>query len=188
MNVIKHIRIKNGYSQREFARKSLLSFRGVQLLEKSDHNWRLTTLQKVASSLDLPSAGIEMILYQYLEQNSNSIMISSIRIASDGNASWPLHLFNFVDAFRDTSDESLIQLAPHEALDEKIKALLASTVETLCQDLKINVPEWCKSIPRLKAPWFVAEVESLKPMALVESPIQFRKRDIFVLKNFLNRV
>jgi hypothetical protein len=39
----------------------------------------------------------------------------------------------------------------------------------------------------LPAPWFVAGVENLKASALVESPVQFRRNNVFVLGNFLAR-
>ena len=37
MNVIKNMRIRKGHSQRRFAEKASLSFRGLQLLEEEDH-------------------------------------------------------------------------------------------------------------------------------------------------------
>lgn len=39
----------------------------------------------------------------------------------------------------------------------------------------------------LPEPWFVAGVENLKATALVESPLPFRRNNIFVLGNFLSR-
>jgi hypothetical protein len=39
----------------------------------------------------------------------------------------------------------------------------------------------------LPDPWFVAGIENLKASALVESPVQFRRNNIFVLGNFLSR-
>jgi hypothetical protein len=42
-------------------------------------------------------------------------------------------------------------------------------------------------VEALDSPWFVAGIENLKASALVESPVRFRKRNIFVLANFLER-
>jgi hypothetical protein len=39
----------------------------------------------------------------------------------------------------------------------------------------------------LPRPWFVAGVENLKATALVESPLPFRRNNVFVLGNFLSR-
>jgi hypothetical protein len=37
-------------------------------------------------------------------------------------------------------------------------------------------------------PWFVSGFEGLKAISIAESPVQFRRRLIFVLKNVLERV
>ena len=188
MNVIRQLRASRGYSQREFARRASLSFRGVQLLEEKDHNWRVASIRKVAAAAGLPGAGVDLVLSHFLQQDSDSVMIASIRMLSDGFASWPLHLFNFVDAFRTSRNEALIRAAPVDAIDARIKTLLTSTVEALCNELGVRTPAWCAGIAALDEPWFVAGIESLKAIALVESPVQFRKRNIFVLGNFLDRV
>jgi len=65
---------------------------------------------------------------------------------------------------------------------------MASIVEYLCKELSIPAPAWALDYPSLPNPWFVAGVENLKAIALVESPVVFRKRKIFVLSNFLTRV
>jgi hypothetical protein len=43
-------------------------------------------------------------------------------------------------------------------------------------------------VPTCKDPWFVSGMENINAIALVESPLQFRIRKIFVLENFLIRV
>ena len=187
MDAVRQLRIRSGYSQRRLAERALLSFRGVQLLEQEGHNWRVASLRKVAVAVGLPGKGIDLVLSHFLQQANDSVMMAYIRIVCDGPASRPLHLFNFVDAFRATRKEDLIRSAPVEAADPRTKALLTSTVETLCEELGIPVPAWCRATARLEEPWFVAGIESLKSMALVESPVHFRKRNIFVLANFLSR-
>ena len=72
-------------------------------------------------------------------------------------------------------------------LDARLQALCASVTEALCRELSMAPPAWCAGIPALDAPWFVAGIENLKAMALVESPAWFRARRIFVLDNFLSR-
>jgi hypothetical protein len=157
-------------------------------MEEDDHDWRLSSIRKVAGALNLPANGIDLVLRRFLEQDEDSLMVASIRITTDGFASWPLHLFNFVDAFKSAPADSLVQTPPVEELDGKLKCLFASTVETLCADQNIDIPGWCYGVRGLDDPWFVSEMQSLKAMALVESPVRFRKRNIFVLGNFLDRV
>jgi hypothetical protein len=67
-------------------------------------------------------------------------------------------------------------------------ALVAATVESLCDELGLDTPEWLEQIPESKEPWFVSGIERLKAIAIVQSPLRFRMRKIFVLENFLSRV
>jgi hypothetical protein len=101
--------------------------------------------------------------------------------------SWKVHLFDLVDRFRRDRDTRLIESGPIADLDGRLLALLASTVETLCDECGAPPPSWCRGILALARPWFVSGIENLKAMALVESPVRFRTRNIFVLGNFLSR-
>ncbi|MDZ7292621.1 MAG: hypothetical protein ONB44_21580 [candidate division KSB1 bacterium] len=100
---------------------------------------------------------------------------------------WAIHLMDFVDDFRHYKDLSAIA-EPFLLTNERWDALLASTVEYLCDEIGMESPEWVQKVPACKAPWFVAGIESLKAIAIVESPLHFRLRKIFVLENFLSRV
>jgi len=104
------------------------------------------------------------------------------------SGAWKVRLFNFVDAFRRNPRAGLAEDAPVPGTDAGTLALLASTVERLCAQARVPIPWWCAGVPALPEPWFVAGIESLKASALVESPPEFRKRNIFVLGNFLDRV
>jgi hypothetical protein len=99
---------------------------------------------------------------------------------------WSLYLMNFVDDFRYYKDIKLIENR-FQAMDNKYDPLLASTVEYLCDELKIEWPDWTSDIPACKEPFFVSGIENLKAMAILQSPLVFRIRKIFVLENFLDR-
>ena len=188
MNAIKLARRRIRTSQRLLAKKASISFKGMQLLEKRGHDAKLSTLEKVASALGLPGGGIRWIIHDFFSLNPDSIRAASLRIRSDGFGSWPLHLMNFVDAFRRSWDKTLIRTAPSDGLDPKISAILTSTVESLCMQREFSIPNWCAGIPPLKEPWFVSGIDNLKAIALAESPVSFRKRYIFVMSDFLDRV
>jgi len=66
--------------------------------------------------------------------------------------------------------------------------ILASVAESICDELKLPAPLWLRDVPACKEPYFVAGLENLKATAIVESPVRFRIRKIFVLENFLYRV
>lgn len=100
---------------------------------------------------------------------------------------WKLYFYDFVDDFRRNQNVEMI-IEPFELSDDKTDALLASTVEKLCDELKIEIPDWIKEIPSCKEPFFVSGVENLKAISIVQSPLRFKTRNIFVLENFLSRV
>ena len=94
---------------------------------------------------------------------------------------------DFVDEFRRRPDANMVCHPPAPELDEKLRGLLAGTVEVLCEERGMRCPGWCCATAVLCEAWFVAGTENLKALALVESPVHFRKRRIFVLANFLER-
>jgi hypothetical protein len=100
---------------------------------------------------------------------------------------WAIHLMNFVDDFRRHKNREAIE-EPFEKSDRKMDALLASTAESLCDELGLEPPVWIDQIPECAEPWFVSGFERLKAITIVESPLRFRMRKIFVLENFLSRV
>lgn len=100
---------------------------------------------------------------------------------------WLLHLMDFVDDFRYFKDPAAIA-EPFELHEGKLNAMLASTSEYLCDELGFEPPSWLSDVPALRYPWFVSGIESLKAIAIVESPLRFKIRQIFVLENFLSRV
>jgi hypothetical protein len=108
-------------------------------------------------------------------------------IVSAGADAWPLWLFEFVDDLRRTRDPALIEEPPAPELAARLRALLASTTEAICAECGLDPPDLSIDTPPLDRPWFVAGIENLKASPLVESPARFRRRNIFVLGNFLDR-
>ena len=100
---------------------------------------------------------------------------------------WRIHFMDFVDDFRYHKDLQAVA-EPFELSDQKMDALLASMAESLCDELGITPPEWLAHVPPSPEPYFVGGLENLKAISIVESPLRFRIRKIFVLENFLSRV
>src|SRR5271168_5285167 len=95
---------------------------------------------------------------------------------------WQVPFMDFVDDFRRTKDPSVLN-EPFQLNHEHWDALLASTIEYLCQEQTMEPPYWVKNVPACTEPWFVSGMESLRAIALVESPSAFRARKIFILAN-----
>ena len=106
---------------------------------------------------------------------------------ADDEKWWAIHLMNFVDDFRSSRDPRAIEV-PFRQRERKMDALVAATVESLCDELGLEPPEWLARIPECEDPWFVSGLERLKAITIVQSPLRFRMRRIFVLENFLSRV
>ncbi|MDO8528155.1 MAG: helix-turn-helix transcriptional regulator [Deltaproteobacteria bacterium] len=187
MKTLKKSRESKGLSQRKLASLASISYKSLQLVEGGTSDPRLSTLEHIATALGYPAHILKEEIEAIFELPVDAIKMISIKICREGGASWKIWLFNFVDAFRHHKTKEYIEVAPISKTPEKIKALLASTVEMLCEEMEIKTPEWCRGVSELSEPWFVSGVENLKAMALVESPVHFRKRNIFVLENFLKR-
>ena len=100
---------------------------------------------------------------------------------------WEIHFANFLDDFRRHKSVRAIT-EPLKLDDRKLDALLASTAEALCDEAGLMPPSWLAAVPECEQPYFVGEMERLKAISIVESPVRFRIRKIFVLENFLSRV
>ena len=100
---------------------------------------------------------------------------------------WKIALMDFVDDFRYHRDPAAIA-EPFPLDDERLDATLAGVIETLCDEMDLQIPAWCEQVPSCGEPYFMAGVETLKSFAIVESPVRFRLRKIFVMENFLHRV
>lgn len=106
---------------------------------------------------------------------------------SADNRWWKIYFYDFVDDFRFHRDLEAVR-EPFAFDDDKFDALLASTVEVLCKELNLETPVWTKDVSACDKPFFVAGFENLKAAALVESPLLFRIRKVFVTASFLQRV
>ncbi len=187
MDAIKLRRRRFGISQRELARRAKVSFRTVQLIESGGHDPRWSTLRRLAVTLGVEAGTLDAAVAQCLAPDADSVESVSRRMLEDGADSWKLWLFEFVDAFCKSPAGRLAENSPAAALSPRLTALLASTVEFLCSQRGLQAPFWCAGVPALRAPWFASAIENIKASALVESPTQFRRRNIFVLANFLAR-
>jgi transcriptional regulator with XRE-family HTH domain len=187
MKAFRQARDRRGVSQRRLAEQAGVSFRALQMIEAGETDARLSSLMKIAAALGTPGPVVQTELDHLIAEDPDSVVAISRKIRAEGDASWKLWLFELVDAFRRCPTDELVAVPPGRDTSDRIRSLLASTVETLCEERGLHSPWWCAGFGALATPWFVAGVENLKALALVESPTHFRKRNIFVLANFLSR-
>ena len=67
-------------------------------------------------------------------------------------------------------------------------ALLAATLHYLAHEQGIEeIPVWISSAYSLEHAWFPAGLKSMRAMAIAESPLEFRRNDIFILRDLFDR-
>jgi hypothetical protein len=103
-------------------------------------------------------------------------------------------LANLLDDFRGRcpAPEDKIALVadrPEPTGEPETDAYLAAVAESLCREIALPPPAWTEaSAYYLSRPWFAGDLQSLKAILLTESPVCFRRRNLFVSANALQRV
>lgn len=101
---------------------------------------------------------------------------------------------NLLDDFRQrcrTAQErtALVCDPPESTGQLETDAYLAALAESLCREYALRPPAWTEQQRfYLQRPWFASGLESLKAILLAESPASFRRRNLFVSANALDRV
>lgn len=105
---------------------------------------------------------------------------------TQGVTDW-VSFFDAVDEVRRSRRFDALKRLYSRSRRTRERALLNSTACSLAAELGDPPPWWAARPLVLAEPWFVSGVENLKASALLESPIQFRRNNVFVLGNFLSR-
>lgn len=95
----------------------------------------------------------------------------------------------FIDNFNKSGIDERIRLIADPPVDlpkKHLQAYLAAVVDFLCHRDKIEIPKWTKEI-YLTEPFFYGG-EKLKAILISESPVAFRRRNLFVSSNAVMRV
>lgn len=131
------------------------------------------------------SATIETLELAHLHGRTSANEASKRVILGEN---WQIAYFDFVDSFLATKSVFLVKEMPVDGLSIKLLALLCSMVLQLCDENKITPPEWARLSLELEEPWFISKFKNLRAISLVESPIYFKRNNIFVGADFLKRV
>lgn len=116
-------------------------------------------------------------------------------LTSQNERSFEIHTGNFLDEFYRSSNDQRKKMVEKEpsyypSLAPHILPFLAGMTEKLCNDYNLDCPAWIyRPQYYLKEPTFWMEAKGdLRLVLLVESPIEFRLRNIFTSGNSLTRV
>lgn len=125
-------------------------------------------------------------------QRPNSIAELAVRIVK-GGVFW-MELKDFLHAVNQNAHEESIQVEPAclagKVQDgEKLDAYLAACAVSIARRHHWDIPNWvfypCRSLRR---PWFVLPGRRIRNLLIMESPAEFRERNIFVSSNALDVV
>ncbi len=103
-----------------------------------------------------------------------------------GVTDW-VSFFDAVDEVRRSRSFVALKRLYSRSRRTRERALLNATACALAAELGDAPPWWAMRPLLLPDPYFVAGMENLKASALVESPLPFRRNNVFVLGNFLSR-
>jgi hypothetical protein len=104
-----------------------------------------------------------------------------------------IELGDFLDAFyRQPTGKSVSEppplLAGAHPRGAMVDALLAAVAEHLSRRFDLPIPGWVFEPSRyLERPFFALEAPSFRATLLLESPAEFRSRNLFVTANVLSR-
>lgn len=173
-------------SQRKLAKKANLSLRTLQEMEKSFTQSKLSTIGQVLHALGHHPSVLTQFVHLSLIEKKDSVFFLSLNLYNEPE-NWKMYFFQWLDLYYSHPSSEMLKTAPVN-IEEKLMALLASTCELLATRFNHSIPYWTMGIAPLKSPWFISEMQYLKTFALVESFPEFKKRNIYVLENFLTRV
>jgi len=105
---------------------------------------------------------------------------------TQGVTDW-VAFFDAVDEVRRSRQFTALKRLYSRSRRTRERALLNATACSLAAEMGDAPPWWAVRPLALAEPYFVADMENLKASALLESPIQFRRNNVFVLGNFLSR-
>ncbi|MGI9038098.1 MAG: plasmid mobilization protein [Gemmatimonadota bacterium] len=81
-----------------------------------------------------------------------------------------------------------VERADLAALDPYLRNYVAAMVEQACYLRGVASPAWASEVSPLEEPRFATDLESLRPHLLRESPVPFKRRNIFIDASIGDRV
>lgn len=118
----------------------------------------------------------------------NGILEKELSQGRDFSFAWRIFLDIFYAAAKEQKQQ-LISHAPSYLSDRRQLSYCAAGIHMLCRENGLAIPEWVMDSSHiLKDPYFPgASTDLLKLVCLVESPPEFKMRNIFTTENVLSR-
>lgn len=132
----------------------------AKLQGQSLSEWIISKLSSDSSSIEIKK------IYAKLRKAEDSSYI--LALLNDYLMNMPELLWN--DALKDSP----------ENIDIENLCYIASMIERATEIRGLELPQWVKDIGPLSKPYFGSKLKNLRMYLLINSPIAFRKRNIFI--------
>lgn len=157
------------------------------MLQKTEQlQIRLTPREKAAVKQAALRDGMDMsawVLSRCLAPESAAFQRCIDEIAAQVRApkhiAWA-HCNDFLVSLKADLFEPAVANVALENLDALAQNLIAAMVEERASQLGVPAPDWTMAIRPLAAPWFGSDLKALRLHLLTQSPIPYRRRNLFV--------
>lgn len=153
---------------------------------------RLSSIQKELIRSAAKSANTDMsswIMSKVINNQSDEFLNIVRKLISNQKQSYiyaEIHDYLMKCDSKDFSKS--VEAGPTGMLDKFQLNYVAAMVEHRAKQLQAIIPQWCEEIPILETPFFGSSLKSLKLYLLLNSPLAFRRRKIFIDSTVGSRV
>lgn len=177
--LIRTSRVRAGLSQRELARRAGTSAATLSRYESGQIDPTIGTLNRIVAACARPRR-------RWPSLASLGPVVSA---EQDHRTAWRL-VGEFLDDSRISDDDELLRSVMQPPLptgSSRTDALLPAIAEHLCAERNLAPPQWTQ-IPIESVPWWFVAGSRFAKRALIESPVSFARRGIFITAGALERV
>jgi transcriptional regulator with XRE-family HTH domain len=191
-DLLRQARHRAGLSQRTLAARASTSQSAVARYEAGDLQPSLPTLERLVAAcgltleVDLAAPSREVI------DDTARLIAEALRDPAEGEPTARRLVLDLLDRLNSATDGVMMAMVagrPRGTGDPRFDAYLAALTEHLCVGRDLVPPPWVHDPDRfLRRWWFMSGFKSLHAAALVESPISFARRGVFITDGALKRV
>jgi len=175
---LQEARLSAGLSRSEVARRAGVSLTTVSRTEAGVMDPTITMLERLYSALDL---SVDIVMHE-VPEISITHLHDAFEVGRWGvELDW-IRIRKFIDLLTrkpKLTAEAIVD-PPRRSGVEELDVMLAAIAEKLADDVEIQRPRWCTSVPPMSYRWEHPGTPRMKAKAANEAPVQFRERNIFL--------
>ena len=140
--------------------------------------------EKIKSLARLDNCDISEWILKQLEPKQSILKLQQLYSDLEDVKDLSYKLAEISDFFYDAPTQlwsDIVNVSPSSQLSHDVLAYVASMIEYISDYRKLPLPTWTKDVTALDTPYFYdAKSAELKMFLCLNSPIQFKRRNIFV--------